>query len=234
MFRMTPNGDAVRIWGAVVLATLLAFALTFYTLDQVVWSLSYISGFVFFLLVLTVAAMYRCSPEEFREWAVYQSKPRSRWRRMVLMSYGKRIFGGRTGFSTIVFVGSIGLICAVLLVPVARSGGSVPNTLVIYALSIAGVLSSWAFLHVAFALQYATLYYRPGVSTGFDFPGGDGKPGIVDFAYFAFTVGTSFAASDVSVTSARIRKVVLAHSILAFFYNTAILALVINIVIAAL
>jgi uncharacterized membrane protein len=53
----------------------------------------------------------------------------------------------------------------------------------------------------------------------------------MDFAYFAFTIGTSFAVSDVDVTSRAIRRAVLGHQILSFFFNTSILALAINLVI---
>jgi uncharacterized membrane protein len=45
-------------------------------------------------------------------------------------------------------------------------------------------------------------------------------------AYFAFTVGTSFAVSDVDVSADAVRQAVLGHQILSFFYNTSILATV--------
>ena len=54
------------------------------------------------------------------------------------------------------------------------------------------------------------------------------KSGPFDFAYFAFTIATSFAVSDVDVTDRAIRRAVLGHQILSFLYNTSILALVIN------
>jgi len=56
----------------------------------------------------------------------------------------------------------------------------------------------------------------------------DQSPNQLDFAYFAFTIATSFAVSDVDVTDRTIRRAVLGHQILSFFYNTSILALVIN------
>jgi uncharacterized membrane protein len=52
---------------------------------------------------------------------------------------------------------------------------------------------------------------------------------MLDFAYFSFTVGTSFAASDVKVISGRSRRVVLGHTILSFAYNTVLIAIVINV-----
>lgn len=83
-------------------------------------------------------------------------------------------------------------------------------------------------LHTSYALYYASRYYQfkpsPG---GLAFPG-EQKPRQIDFAYFAFTIGTSFAVSDVEVTDSTMRRTVLGHQILSFFYNTAILALAIN------
>jgi uncharacterized membrane protein len=66
-------------------------------------------------------------------------------------------------------------------------------------------------------------------SGGLEFPG-DREPGMLDFTYFSFTVGTSFAASDVKVTSRRSRGVVLGHTILSFAYNTVLIAVVINVI----
>jgi uncharacterized membrane protein len=66
-----------------------------------------------------------------------------------------------------------------------------------------------------------------GIARGLNFPG-EQSPKQSDFAYFAFTVGTSFAVSDVDVTSEAMRRATLGHQILSFFYNTAILATVIS------
>ncbi len=62
---------------------------------------------------------------------------------------------------------------------------------------------------------------------GLDFPGTD-KPDPWDFLYFAFVIGMTAQVSDVTTASAKMRKVVLVHSIGAFFYNTIILALAVN------
>jgi len=91
-----------------------------------------------------------------------------------------------------------------------------------------GVISAWGVLHTSYALHYAYQYYRSEESAGgLAFPNGQ-DPDQLDFAYFAFTIGTSFAVSDVNVTDRSIRRAVLGHQILSFFYNTSILALVIN------
>ena len=73
------------------------------------------------------------------------------------------------------------------------------------------------------------LYVRAALDQ-LEFPGTD-APDKLDFAYFAFTVGTTFATSDVNVTRRSVRRAVLGHTVISFAYNTVILALVINLVV---
>jgi len=47
--------------------------------------------------------------------------------------------------------------------------------------------------------------------------------------YFSYTIAVAAQTSDVSVMSRSMRKIVLAQSILSFFFNLAILGLSINI-----
>ena len=46
----------------------------------------------------------------------------------------------------------------------------------------------------------------------------------------SFTVGVTFATSDVEVVNRRMRWHVLVHSILSFVYNIAVIAIVVNVV----
>ncbi len=48
------------------------------------------------------------------------------------------------------------------------------------------------------------------------------------FAYFSFVIGMTCQVSDVQITSHRMRRLTLLHSVLAFGFNTIILALLIN------
>lgn len=93
------------------------------------------------------------------------------------------------------------------------------------------ILSSWAFTQVMFALHYAHDYYAAearGASGGLSFPGGH-APDYGDFLYFACVIGTSGQTADVSFTSRGMRRTGLVHSVLAFFFNTTLVALTINI-----
>lgn len=104
-------------------------------------------------------------------------------------------------------------------------------------LSIVALISSWLLIQTVFAFHYARRYYAPrhraqvqpaGVH-GLEFPGGV-EPDYLDFAYYSFVVGMTSQVSDVPVTSRPMRHLTLIHSVLAFIFNIAILALSINII----
>jgi uncharacterized membrane protein len=99
------------------------------------------------------------------------------------------------------------------------------------ALAAITVLLSWSFLHTMFAAHYAHEYYSPdedGTAEGLEFPGHE-PPDYWDFMYFSFVIGTACATADVNVTGKRLRRLTMLHCIVAFFFNTTILALSVNI-----
>jgi uncharacterized membrane protein len=102
-------------------------------------------------------------------------------------------------------------------------------------LSVGGVLGAWLLLHVLFTLRYAHVYFGENYRTpeqdqagGLDFPGAE-PCSYWDFAYFAFVIGMTAQTADIDVTSVQMRRLVLLHGVLSFFYNTAVVALSINI-----
>lgn len=97
------------------------------------------------------------------------------------------------------------------------------------ALGLGAIVGAWMLLHIAFTLHYARLYYsNPETAESLEFRGG--PPDDADFAYFAFGIGMTFQVPDVNVATRQMRRVVLAHQMISFAYNTAILALVINLI----
>jgi uncharacterized membrane protein len=99
------------------------------------------------------------------------------------------------------------------------------------ALAVLTILSSWAFTQVMFALHYAHDFYvatELGENGGLEFPGVT-SPDYSDFLYFACVIGTSGQTADVSFTRRSMRRTGLAHCVLAFFFNTTLVALTINI-----
>ena len=97
------------------------------------------------------------------------------------------------------------------------------------ALAIGTVVLSWAFTHTIFALHYAHEFYGEHLrKSGLKFPG-DGQPDYWDFVYFAFVIGMTFQVSDVAVTHKSIRRMVVAHGALSFFFTAAIISVTVNI-----
>jgi uncharacterized membrane protein len=98
------------------------------------------------------------------------------------------------------------------------------------ALAACTTILSWMLIHTVFAFHYAHKYYRsrgPG-GLGLIFPD-DEKPLYSDFFYFSFVIGMTFQVSDVQVTDKDMRKVVVAHGMVSFFFDVAIFALTVNI-----
>lgn len=99
------------------------------------------------------------------------------------------------------------------------------------ALVITTILLSWCFIHVIFSLHYAHTYYERvvlGKPGGLIFPGPD-MPDYLDFLYFALIIGTSGQTADVSFACRKLRRTGTFHCVLAYLFNTSILALTINI-----
>jgi len=99
------------------------------------------------------------------------------------------------------------------------------------ALAALTILTSWSFTQVMFALHYAHDYYAAeirGTTGGLAFPGGH-APDYGDFLYFSCIIGTSGQTADVNITSRSMRRTGLVHCVLAFFFNTTLIALTINI-----
>jgi uncharacterized membrane protein len=103
-----------------------------------------------------------------------------------------------------------------------------------FVLSVASAPLGWFTLHVLSAFHYANLHYfstpeRKG--GGLKFPG-QGEPGAVDFLYFSFVVGMTAQVSDVQVLTTPMRRATLVHSIVSFFFNTVLIAMAVNAVVA--
>ncbi len=97
------------------------------------------------------------------------------------------------------------------------------------------IIASWAFTHMIFAFHYAHDYYvacergKPGGLTFPDDDAANNSPDYTDFLYFSFVIGTSGQTADVAFSSKSMRRVGLVHCVLAFLFNTTVLALTINI-----
>jgi uncharacterized membrane protein len=129
------------------------------------------------------------------------------------------------------------VIVVILVVLVSIIGGSDSRTFAGLMLVIGTQLLAWLFANLVWAFHYAHLFYDPetkgGDKGGLSFPG-DAQPEFSDFCYFSLVVGMTFQVSDVEVIAPHFRKVVMAHGLVAFFYNLGVLALTVNLIAGAL
>jgi uncharacterized membrane protein len=104
------------------------------------------------------------------------------------------------------------------------------------ALAIVTIALSWAMVHTGFSLHYAHDFYRGRKPGGLQFPSGDEHldADYWDFVYFSFVIGMTAQVSDVGITDKAIRRTATVHGIISFIFNTALLALMVNIAASAI
>jgi uncharacterized membrane protein len=168
--------------------------------------------FVTFYLVLAYIMMFRCDLAHIRRNAVLQDD-------------------GRFLILLVTALGAFASIAAIVfeLGATQRSGPQL-------ALATLTIVLSWATVHTTFGLHYAHDYYRGAKPGGLQFPSGDqhDHADYWDFVYFSFVIGMTAQVSDVGITDKTIRRTATAHGIISFFFNTALLALMVNIAASAI
>lgn len=122
-----------------------------------------------------------------------------------------------------------------------KNSGSDPLKLV---LALIAVALAWFTIHTMYAMHYAHACWLDDDATdaknddtpresavGLKFPG-ESEPGGLDFLYFSFVIGMTAQTADVDTTTAPLRRIVLVHSILAYFFNTVIVAAAVNLAVS--
>ena len=168
-------------------------------------------GSVMYLAVI-FRLMTKANPEEIRVRALRQND-------------GKRVILLLAVLSAFVCLGSI-----VQVLSIAKDLQGLHRIMHI-ALASLTVVTSWIFTQFMFATHYAHEYYSAFThhrEPGLQFPGTT-APDYLDFVYFSCVIGTSGQTADVSLSSQTMRRVGLIHCVLAFFFNTTLIALTINI-----
>ena len=102
-----------------------------------------------------------------------------------------------------------------------------------WVFSVSTLVLGWVVVQTVFTLQYAHRYFGDGdrdgkIDCGVKFPG-QAPTNYTDFVYMAVCIGASAQVSDFNITTSDFRRLVTFHSLLAFFFNTMVLALGINI-----
>ena len=196
-----------------ITAGLAAFLLLYVTKLQLVTRLLIgWDAFAALYLILVYAMMLRSAHHSIRNHAIMQDD-------------------GRFLILIVTALGAFASIAAIVFELGAGHGGS---GLTLAAVTIA---LSWAVVHTAFALHYAHDYYRGAKPGGLQFPSGeqrDDHADYWDFVYFSFVIGMTAQVSDVGITDKVIRRTATVHGIISFVFNTALLALTVNIAASAI
>ena len=163
-------------------------------------------------LVLACIMMLRCDVAHIRRSAILQDE--GRFLILLLTAFGA--------------LASLGAIVFELGASKGDSAGLI--------LAIVTIVLSWTTVHTAFSLHYAHEFYRRSKAGGLQFPGGDAhaEADYWDFVYFSFVIGMTAQVSDVGITDKVIRRTATVHGIISFVFNTALLALMVNIAASAI
>lgn len=160
-------------------------------------------------VVFAFATVMSCGTEQIRRQAAIQDD-------------------GRFLILTLTAVAAFASIAAIVL-----ELGIKPQQAPQLVLAVVTIVLSWAAIHTTFALHYAHEYYRNAKAGGLQFPGGN-DPDYWDFVYFSFVIGMTAQTSDVGITDRTIRRTAIAHGVVSFIFNTALLALMVNIAASAI
>jgi uncharacterized membrane protein len=110
------------------------------------------------------------------------------------------------------------------------SGRGGDDKLLRYGFTVLTVLGSWLLIGTVFTMHYARMFYNAKKGARpLRFPDDEDAPHYWDFLYFSFTIAVAVQTSDVTVLTRPMRMVVLAQSVMSYFFNAAILGLSINI-----
>ncbi|MGH7019169.1 MAG: DUF1345 domain-containing protein [Brevundimonas sp.] len=120
---------------------------------------------------------------------------------------------------------------SVFIIVMEAAGGGKPSA-ASALFSIAVTALSWLFVHVIFTLHYAHEFYAPvengkGDRQGLIFPGEEDAD-YWDFLHFALIIGVANQTADIQISSQKLRRIATLHSLVAFLFNTVILALAVN------
>ena len=160
---------------------------------------------------------------------------------------------GRSLADSISVVGSlVSLVAVGLVIGDSQNAHDPKSQYLLAGIAVLSVATSWALIQFNYVLRYARVYYAPPTENGrlasgatqlgaeqlppaeaaaggirFNQPE---PPEYTDFIYFAIGLGMTYQVADTNVTSNRVRRIVIGHTVLAFLFATVILATIVNLV----
>jgi uncharacterized membrane protein len=128
----------------------------------------------------------------------------------------------------IITAAAVASVLAIIVELAAAKNLGLKSALPNYALTGLTMVGAWFLIPTIFTLHYARHYYQSEAETSLKFPDAQLEPDYWDFLYFSFTIAVASQTSDVVLRSTEVRRTALAHSILSFFFNAAVLGLCVN------
>ena len=174
-------------------------------------------------VLLTQAVMTGAPRREVWAWA-------SRTKRGTWVDQFVR--GTQPGAGLALTVSALAL-AAVLWLPTRSDTGPLPAWVQV-VVAVVLIASSWLAVLTTYAVAYLCEDARVRAATGhggLDFPG-TSSPSWADHLYFATSVSTTFGTTDVTVVQTSMRRLVRQHALVAFVFNTVILAAVVSLLVS--
>jgi uncharacterized membrane protein len=173
------------------------------------------NAFCLFFILLNWITFFTIRPQQIRSEARRQNE-------------------GRVVVFIIALIATLAALLAVLLLLLDKSQSYREISFTLLC-AFGGLILSWVLVHTIFTVRYAHIYYADHKEDDNKHAGGlifpaEEHPDFLDFAYYSFVIGMTFQVSDISISSRKLRRMTLLHSLLAFAFNTVIVALTVNVI----
>lgn len=217
--------ESTRAWVAAavaVLANVAVFLVGFATSESVAASEGVVVALGVFLATYAAStlAVFSLSPSEVIDrWAAEQ---KTTWlRRYVIMD--------APGGGLALYFSIVALVVALTVLPDPRRAALFLPPWLITMVCVVMVLSAWLSISLTQALDYLVNHRQLGADA-LEFPGTP-VPVFADYLYFAVALTATFGTTDIQIRSTILRRRATVHSIIAFIFNTLILAAVVGVLI---
>lgn len=194
-----------------------------------IWVASLIAWNVFTVTFLATTWLHfrELSGSELRGALLQDRAERGWWGRLLRVRGARTVLAGGDAPSFAAQVAFLALMAVGLLLLHPRLRG---DSLVLAGAGLL-VVGSWVMMLVAYAVHYARLDHEHHALT---FPDDDEDRAFSDYVYIATSVQTTFGVTDLSVKGSLMRRTIVGHSLIAFMFNTVIIAMLVAAVITVL
>ena len=140
---------------------------------------------------------------------------------------------GRRFMLALALGAAVASVAAIMAELGGAKGGDKTHEAISVGLTAGTIVLSWLFVQVVFAIHYAHVYYLAETADGCEHRGGlqfpgDDEPDYWDFLHFSIVIGATSQTADITIVSKEFRRIGTLHCLIAFAFNTTILATMIN------